>query len=56
MQYLFSSVNVIQLKVMKGRPNNTTNVMECVEDWDDNSLYTRKVYTLFILFLTYDGR
>lgn len=49
------SVNVIQLKVMKGRPNNTTNVMECVEDWDDNSLYTRKVYTLFILFLTYIG-
>lgn len=47
------SVNVIQLKVMKGRPNNKTNVMECVEDWDDNSLYTRKVYTLFILFLTY---
>lgn len=47
------AVNVIQFKVVKARENNTTNVIQCVEDWDDESLYTRKAYTLFILFLTY---
>ncbi|XP_071128881.1 QRFP-like peptide receptor [Mytilus edulis] len=44
--------NVVQFKVVQARHNNLTQILECVEDWNDNTLYTRRAYTLFILFIT----
>lgn len=47
------AINVVQFKVVSANINNETKKMTCVEDWGDDTMVTRKAYTLFLLFITY---